>query len=135
MTEKNPSTSFLNQMTNYSNNISNTKYIIEVSKLCGYSEFLFVFKEYTLLDLYKNVSYQFVCGDIKNLFLINEETKIKIRIPLTELITVREYITDIQNSKNMEIKNMLKPVYPLPNPVVYRIYLDDGPCNNEHCCS
>jgi hypothetical protein len=134
MAEQNPSTDFLTKMTIFNNNISNTKYIIEVSKLCGYSEFLFVFKEYTLLDLYKNVSFQFICKDINCLFIRNEETKVKFRIPITELITIREFITDIQNSTNMEIKNMLKPVYPLPNPIVYRIYLDDCHCHDEHCC-
>ena len=55
------------------------------------------------------------------------------RVPLTEKITIRDYIVQINNSKD-EIKDMLRPVYPLPNKVVFKIYLDDGhcTCNDKH---
>ena len=128
MAEETFSPDYLKHMTDFTNSISNTKYIIEVTKLCGYSEFLFIFKNYTLLDLYKHVSQQFCCNDIKGLYIRNEQTKTKQRIPLTDQMTMRQFVMQIINS-NEEIKDMLKPIYPLPSPVVYRIYFDDG-----HCC-
>ena len=125
---------YVNHMKTYINNIiPNTSYIIQVSKFCGYSEFLFIFKNSTLLDLYKNVSNQFSCYDIKGLYIRNEKTMAVERIPLTEKITIRYYIVQINNSKD-EIKDMMRPVYPLPNKVVFKIYLDDGhcTCNEKH---
>ena len=141
MAEESLSTDYLKHMEDFTNSISNTKYIIEVTKFCGYSEFIFVFKNSSLLDLYKHVSYQFSCNDIKGLYIRNEETKSKQRIPVTEQTTMRQFIMQILNS-NDEFKDMMKPVYPLPSPVVYRVYFDDGHCschsnnknNNNDCC-
>ena len=130
MADKTLSPEFIKKMENYTNSISNNKYIIEVSKFCGYSEFLIVFKNSTLIDLYNNISYQFDCSDIKGLYIRNEQTMCKGRVPLTQQLTIREFIAQINNNKDDKIKDMLKPVYPLPDPVVYRIYLDDGHC---HC--
>ena len=128
MAEEFLSADYLKHMSDFTNSISNTKYIIEVTKFCGYSEFIFVFKNSSLLDLYKHVSHQFCCNDIKGLYIRNEQTKSKQRIPITEQTTMRQFIMQIINS-NDEIKDMMKPVYPLPSPVVYRIYFDDGHCS------
>ena len=57
------------KMHHFLRSIPNSRYIIEVSKFCGYSEFVLVFKNQTLLDLYKTVSLQFECNDIKGLYL------------------------------------------------------------------
>ena len=42
-----------------------TTYIFEVSKICGYSEFVLINKDESVLDFYKSVSHQFQCRDIK----------------------------------------------------------------------
>ena len=132
---------YTTNMNTYINSIiPNTSYIIQVSKICGYSEFLFIFKCSTLIDLYKYVSIQFSCNDIKRLFIKNEKTNTTRTIPITDKITMQQFVVLI-NKGNDEIKGMLTPVYPLPHPVVYRVYLDDGHCcchsnnnNNNDCC-
>ena len=103
----------------FKNNIQNNKYIIEVTKTCGYSEFILIYKDNTLLDLYKNISLHFECIDIKKLYLLKEETQEQINIPITEKITLRQYISANNNT-------ILKPIYPIPCNIVYRIYFDDG---------
>ena len=103
----------------FQNNIKNSSYIIEVTKTCGYSDFILMYKDNSLLDLYKNISLHFVCKDIKQLYILNVETNTKINIPITEKITIRQYITENNNTT-------LKPIYPMPCNIVYRIYFDDG---------
>ena len=49
-------TIYNNKMKHFISSISNSRFIIEVSKFCGYSEFLLVYKNQSLLDLYKMVS-------------------------------------------------------------------------------
>jgi hypothetical protein len=125
-------------MKRYINSIiPNTSYIIQVSKCCGYCELLFIFKNSTLIDLYKYVSQQFSCNNIKRLFIKNEKTKTTRTIPITEEITMRQFVVKV-NMGGDEIKGMLSPIYPFPNPVVYRIYLDDGHCDcdskENHIC-
>ena len=126
---------YTTNMNTYINSIiPNTSYIIQVSKICGYSEFLFIFKSFTLIDLYKYVSIQFSCNDIKRLFIKNEKTNTTRTIPVTDKITMQQFVVLI-NKGNDEIKGMLTPVYPLPHLVVFKIYIDDGHCNSEHMCS
>ncbi len=103
----------------FQNNIKNSSYIIEVTKTCGYSDFILMYKDNSLLDLYKNISLHFECKDIKQLYILNVETNTKINIPITEKITIRQYITENNNTT-------LKPIYPMPCNIVYRIYFDDG---------
>ena len=50
-----------------------------------------------------------------------------IPISVSSLTTIKEFVF---NNTAMEPRN-LEPIYPLPSPVVYRIYLDDGHC---HVC-
>jgi len=128
---------YTKNMNTYINSIiPNTSYIIQVSKICGYSEFLFIFKSFTLIDLYKYVSIQFSCNDIKRLFIKNEKTNTTRTIPITDKITMQQFVVLI-NKGNDEIKGMLSPVYPVPHPVVFKIYIDDGNCrcNDENECS
>ena len=136
-------------------------YIFEITKLCGYSTFVFMYKDETMLDLYNRVSHHFGCKDIKGLYIdnhifknenINENIndnddddddssnnnnnnnnncckKINnlVPVPLSSLTTVKEFVF---NNTAKDPRN-LEPVYKIPFPVVYRIYLDDGHC---HCC-
>lgn len=106
------------KLTYYISSIANSRFIIEVTKFCGYSEFVVIYKNQSLLDLYKIISLQFECNDIKGLYLTNNTC---YRVPMTENITIRNFI--------MKSNNIIKPVYNLPLPVVYKFYLDDG-----HCC-
>ena len=138
-------------------------YIFEITKLCGYSTFVFMYKDETMLDLYNRVSHHFGCKDIKGLYIdnhlfkslndnkndnINDNKNMNINtnnsnnnsnnncckkpdnlipVPVSSLTTVKEFVF---NNTAKEPRN-LEPVYKIPFPVVYRVYLDDGHC---HCC-
>lgn len=135
-------------------------YIFEITKLCGYSTFVFLYKDETLLDLYNRVSHHFGCKDIKGLYIDNnifknlnenidenknenidddknknknsntnccKKTDNLIPVPLSSLTTVKEFVF---NNTAKEPRN-LEPIYKIPFPVVYRVYLDDEHC---HCC-
>lgn len=117
------------KLNNYMNYIVTTDYIFEVTKICGYSEFFFIHKDHTLLELYNQISLQFSCKDIKSLFLAIGVRR--YNIPITSMTSVRKFITDGLSDPNM--KNYLVPIYPLPAKVVYKIYLDDGHTENN-CC-
>jgi predicted nucleic-acid-binding Zn-ribbon protein len=106
------------KMNYFIQHIPSTRFIIEVSKFCGYSEFVLIYKKNTLLDVYKTISLQFECNDIKGLYLTNSREH---KIPITENINIRDFIA--------KHSNIMKPVYDMPFPVVYKIFLDDG-----HCC-
>lgn len=110
--------------------IPNNKYIFEVTKLCGYGEFLPIFKKNTLLDLYKTISMQFECKDIKELFFIDNSTNEKIKIPITENITISEFMFNNNSGKSL----VITPIYPIPCKVVYRIYFDDGHTHGDKVC-
>ena len=67
------------------NGIPNNKYILEVTKLCGYGEFNTIYKKQTLLDLYAIVALQFD-REIIQIFFLNDITKEKIKIPISNSI-------------------------------------------------
>ena len=104
---------FDKKINHFISSIPNSRYIFEISKFCGYSEFLIIYKDEPLTNLYKNVSLQFQCSNIGGLYLTNSKDK---KIPITDMITLREYI----------IREKINAHYPLPYQVVYKIYLDDG---------
>jgi len=132
-------------------------YIFEISKFCGYSTFIFMYKDETMLDLYNRISHHFDCNDIKGLYITNHLNKDKkdndkknnpvdnnnakkcsccsdksekyIQVPISSLKRVREFV--FENTAK-EPRN-LEPVYPIPMPVVYKIYLDDGHCHGHSC--
>jgi hypothetical protein len=113
---------YTKKMDQYTSSIPNNKYIFEITKLCGYSEFIFINKDESILDLYKAISHQFACQDIKSLFLASGVNRYSI--PLTNILSLRKFITDAQ--KDGMLRQFIIPVYQLPAPVVYRIYFDDG---------
>ena len=112
------------------NGIPNSQYIFEVTKLCGHGQFLTMFKKQTLIDLYKIISLDYECKDIKKLFFINNCTNEKIYIPITAEITIRDFLFS-HNSGTVQI---IKPVYPMPCKIVYRIYFDDGHTHGNTAC-
>ena len=104
----------------YVKEIPGKMFIIELTKCCNYSTFVLMYKEESLIDLYRRVSFHMGC-DIVSLYILTSDN-IRITVPINSNKTIREFIytqTDL-NNRNM------KPVYDMPLPVVYRIYLDDG---------
>ena len=146
------SNDFYKRFNEYNTELPGRMYIFEVTKLCGYSTFVFMYKDETLLDLYNRISHHFGCQDIKGLYIdshlhkksrTNNNSNDKnnnnssccinkdklISVPFSSLTSVKDFIF---NNTAKEPRN-LAPIYPLPLPVVYRIYLDDGHCHDHKC--
>ena len=110
--------------------IPNYQYIFEITKLCGHGQFLTIHKKQSLLDLYKMISLFYECKDIKGLFFINNCTGEKISVPITEEISIWKFIFSHNNGSNQ----IIKPVYPVPCKIVYRLYFDDGHTHGDNAC-
>ena len=110
------------KLNSYITEIPGKMYTFEVTKCCNYSTLVHMYKDETLIDLYNRVSHHFALGDIKKLFIKIPNNDDDVTIPLTGLKTIRSFINDniCCNPPKMV------PIYSLPAPVVYRIYLDDG---------
>jgi hypothetical protein len=102
--------------------IPNTMYIFEVTKKCGYSEFVLAYKDFSIAEFIKIVSIQFQDSTIDSLCFTNPETDERRTISSSDSGTIREMITQFQNDETMN----LKPVYQnMEFFVVYRIHLLD----------
>jgi hypothetical protein len=122
-TEEQTIEKFNNNLNDYINNyVRNNMYIIELTKCCGYQTFITIYKDESLTDLYKRVSFHFETNEIKSLFIITPRNE-KIMVPISGLITFRQFLMSQINDSNMI------PIYPLPAHIVYRIYVDDGHCH------
>jgi hypothetical protein len=86
-----------------------------------------MYKNETLLDIYSKIIDHFSCSEIKELFFYAPSGQ-RIRIPLSK-IKVSQFVRE--NVICNPVK--LEPIYPLPNPVIYRLFLDDGHCINSEC--
>lgn len=118
-------TTYNDKLNIYFKSIINMKYLFEVTKCCGYSEFLSIYKENTSLnDLYNNVRLQFHMNQLMNLWIVHKQTGEKILIPCDENAKLREFI--------LNNNNFFVPIYPVPSSVVYKIYFDDGMCHEHH---
>ncbi len=115
--------SYEDHITSLTKQLQDQNYTFEITKCCNYSTFVLVKRSGTLLDLFKAVSLHFECPDIKSLYLVNIQTNEKRRIPLTDTVKISKYILD-------QPREFFAPVYQVPKPVVYRVYLDDG-----HMCA
>ena len=94
---------------NYLSTLSSNKYGIVMTKLCGYEFFIVLHRSFTLNELYKYIEDE---TKNKTFQLMFEDKELVMRSD--------EKFTHYINNKK------LKPIYDLPDPVIYRIYLDDG---------
>ena len=79
-----------------------------------------MYRDESLIDLYRRVSLHMGC-DIVSLYILTSDNR-RITVPINSNKTMKEFIytqTDLNN-------RTMRPVYDVPLPVVYRIYLDDG---------
>ena len=104
--------------------MTNVMFTFEITKACGYSTFVTVYKENTLIDLYIKVIEHFTLNDLKELFFYSPTSE-RIRIPLSKQ-TISEFIKKHTNGLNNSVN--LVPIYALPRPVIYRLYLHEGSC-------
>ncbi len=107
------------------NLINEYQYIFQVSKICGYSEWVSVFKKQTTATLYSNISCQFSGLVPQSLFIISPKNdNDKLIIPNDNDILISDFIK--MNSE------YFKPIYQIPLKIVYKIYYDDG-CDHSIC--
>ena len=95
---------------------TNYQYIFEITKCCGYGEWVAVHKDAPLSRLYENIHRQL--GNLKplNLYTFNENGE-KMYILCDWDCSVRKLITDKSS--------FFRPIYPLPARAIYRIYYDE----------
>jgi len=152
MTDKTHQSLFHKKLNEYIIEAPGRMYILEITKLCGYSTFIFMYKDETLLELYNRVSHHFGCKDIKGLYIDNHlqqqninvnnnvndninvndndnncciKTSNMLHVPISSQVTISQFVFD----NTAKMPRNLEPVYGIPFPVVYRIYLDDGHCH------
>lgn len=120
MTDLNNS-NYYKKINEYTDSFSSKMFIFEVTKCCGYSAFVLVYKDQLVNELYSNVFNHFGRNQILSLYILdNDGNKLLLSDHLNR--SVRDFIEQYTNNDN----RLLNPVYPLPLPVVYKIYLDDG---------
>jgi hypothetical protein len=106
--------------------LQSENFIFEITKCCNYSTLVFMCKEAKLCDLFTRVAKHFECQNLVSLYLLDQNGN-KITIPFNSVKVLKEFIIE-----NTQVNNrIMKPIYDIPLPVVYRIYLDDG-CHHDH---
>lgn len=117
---------YQDKLNQYMNDMHNLMFIFEVTKCCGYSTFVTVYKNQSLFELYSNIISHFGNIEIKELYFVSPEQK-RFNVPISKQ-TVSEFIRSniICNPIN------LVPIYGLPSPTIYRLYLNDGRCTQPH---
>jgi hypothetical protein len=108
-------------ISNHLKEIPGRMFTFEITKCCNYSSLVFLYKEDKLMDLYFQVAKHFGCKNLVSLYILDPEGQ-KILVPLNSNTTLKEFILEYAHSS----ERILKPVYDVPLPVVYRIYFDDG---------
>jgi len=115
---------FDHKMKDYLKRCIDDRYIFDVTKCCGYSEFLVEQKKSTLASLYTSVKLQFQHGGEIKLFAINKKSNVRLELPNDPEVELRQFILGNQS--------YFQAVYPIPLAVVYTIYFDDGCRSADH---
>jgi predicted nucleic-acid-binding Zn-ribbon protein len=124
------------KINKYFKYIKNNMFILDVEKLCGYSEFVFVYKNSTMNDVRNSIFQHFECShnETKRLFVTktpancvhshgNQSTvPMDIHEDCIVLSESPELFREFVNNNS----EYFRPLYDLPCKVVYKIYLDDG---------
>ena len=108
----------------YNKMLGSSQYLFLIKKCCGYG-FLFPFhKDATVSEFYRFIGYELKPSKPIHLYLNHELLCVKKEIPPLD-VSLREYLKDAIDNK------LIKPIYKIPAPVVYELYLDDG--NHSSC--
>ena len=114
------------KLNEYTRNMFNIMFIFEVTKCCGYSTFITIYKNQSLIDLYSIIMNHFGNIEIKELYFISTEQQ-RVNIPLS-----RQSVSEFVSSYVLCNPIRLVPIYPLPKPTIYRLILNDGKCTQPH---
>ena len=121
----------------YTSRLLNTHRFIEITKCCGYCEIHPLLKNASLTDLYSEVRRIFECHTKCELYIRIADPELKNLACRCDDSFILRHI-DPLDTKNSFIQLMveynIQPVYLLPDPVVYQIFLDDGHRHDDHKC-
>ena len=112
---------FSEKLDNYYKHLKGNCVWIEVTKCCGFSTFISVYKMSKLSDIYNNASCHLSNISIVNLYVTDTDGN-KLILP-NDNTCINDYL-------NLN-RSFFKPIYPLPNDVVYRVFLE---CEFECDC-
>ena len=108
-------------ISNHLKEIPGRMFTFEVTKCCNYSTLLFLYREDKLSDLFIQAAKHFGCKKLVSLYLLDQQGQ-KILVPFNSSTLIKDFIFEHTQYFN----RILKPIYDVPLPVVYRIYIDDG---------
>lgn len=114
-------------VSNHLKEIPGRMFTFEVTKCCNYSTLLFLYREDKLSDLFIQAAKHFGCQKLVSLYLLDQQGQ-KVLIPFNSSTLIKDFIFEHTQYFN----RILKPIYDVPLPVVYRIYIDDGHIHNDH---
>jgi hypothetical protein len=124
------------KMNRYFKYSENNMFILEVEKLCGYSEFVLVYKNSTITDVRNSIFQHFECShnETKRVFVTKtapncvHSSDITTTVPMDihEDCIVLTESPELFRELVMNNSEYFRPLYDLPCKVVYKIYLDDG---------
>jgi hypothetical protein len=103
-------------LQSYVNSMWGPYIFFEITKCCGYSQFIPTYRDGTLKDLYRSISSHFGFR-VNGLFAKNGE----------DLLAVQNENTSLKDFIRLN-PDFFKPIYPLPAKVVYNIYFVGGCC-------
>lgn len=112
---------FSKKLENYYKHLNGNCIWIELTKCCGFSCFISIYKLSKLSDIYNNASCHLSNISIVNLY-VNDDNGNKLIIPNDDMC-----VNDYLNLNRV----FFKPIYPLPNDVVYRVFIE---CEMECNC-
>ena len=101
----------------------NNKYYLIVTKCCGYEFLVPVYKKSTLRDLYYNVSLEHDFFHNFKLYISHDDISSNNYI-LNDNTIIKDWINN-----NLQLLECLTQV---PDPIVYRIWIDDGHIHCDH---
>ena len=114
-------------ISNHLKEIPSKMFTFEVTKCCNYSTLLFLYREDKLSDLFVQAAKHFGCQKLVSLYLLDQQG-LKVLVPFNSSTLIKDFIFEHTQTSN----RILKPIYDVPLPVVYRIYIDDGHVHDNH---
>lgn len=114
-------------VSNHLKEIPGRMFTIELTKCCNYGTLLFLYKEDKLSDLFIQAAKHFGCQKLVSLYLLDQQGQ-KVLVPFNSSTLIKDFIFEHTQTSN----RILKPIYDVPLPVVYRIYIDDGHVHDDH---
>ena len=101
--------------------VNNNKYYFAVTKCCGYTFFIPIYKSFDLHDLYKHVAAE-LCNN--NITLHSEQSHMNTDNKIT-LNYPRNIEYNLSHWINAN-RNKLEIITKVPDPIIYRLWVDDG---------